>query len=66
MESFDLIVVGAGVVGLSTAWRAARAGARVLVLDKGATAYEASSRATGFAGFPGGTPGEAHLERDEA
>ena len=46
METFDLIVVGAGIVGLSTAWRARKAGAKVLVLDKGATAYEASSRAT--------------------
>lgn len=61
MEHYDLIVVGAGIVGLSTAYRARKAGARVLVLDKGATAYEASSRATGFAGFPGGTPGEAYL-----
>ncbi|MEI2806172.1 MULTISPECIES: NAD(P)/FAD-dependent oxidoreductase [Paracoccaceae] len=61
MQGYDLIIVGAGIVGLSTAWRAARSGARVLVLDKGSTAYEASSRATGFAGFPGGTPGEAHL-----
>lgn len=61
MENYDLIVVGAGIVGLSTAYRARKAGARVLVLDKGPTAYEASSRATGFAGYPGGTPGEASL-----
>lgn len=61
MDSFDIIVVGGGIVGLSTAWRSARAGARVLVLEKGPTAYEASSRATGFAGFPGGMPGEVHL-----
>lgn len=63
MEHYDLIVVGAGIVGLSTAYRARRAGARVLVLDKGPMAYEASSRATGFAGYPGGTPGEASLAR---
>jgi len=31
----DLIVVGAGVFGLSTAWEAARRGSRVLVLDRG-------------------------------
>jgi sarcosine oxidase, subunit beta len=60
-ETFDIVVVGAGIVGLSTAWRAAREGARVLVLDKGATAAEASSRATGFAGLPGGLPGESTL-----
>jgi sarcosine oxidase subunit beta len=62
-ESFDIVVVGAGIVGLSTAWRAAREGARVLVLDKGATAAEASSRATGFAGLPGGLEGESNLAR---
>jgi sarcosine oxidase, subunit beta len=62
-ETFDIVVVGAGIVGLSTAWRAAREGARVLVLDKGATAAEASSRATGFAGLPGGLEGESNLAR---
>lgn len=61
MESFDIIVVGAGIVGLSTAWRARKAGARVLVLDKGATAYEASSRATGFLSLRGETPDESRL-----
>jgi sarcosine oxidase subunit beta len=62
-ETFDLLIVGAGIVGLSTAWRAAREGAHVLVLDKGGTATEASSRATGFAGLPGGLPGESALAR---
>ena len=57
METFDLIVVGAGIVGLSTAWRARKAGARVLVLDKGATAYEASSRATGLLSLCGASRG---------
>lgn len=61
MRGYDLIVVGAGIVGLSTAWRAAKAGARVLVLDKGPTAYEASSRATGFLSLRGETPDESRL-----
>ena len=33
-RSYDAIVVGAGVIGLSCAWRAAQRGARVVVLDK--------------------------------
>jgi glycine oxidase len=33
-RSYDAIVVGAGAIGLSCAWRASRRGARVLVLDR--------------------------------
>ncbi|MFI5027672.1 MAG: glycine oxidase ThiO [Solirubrobacterales bacterium] len=32
--SFDAIIVGGGVIGLSCAWRAARLGARVVVLER--------------------------------
>ena len=34
MANWDLIVVGGGIVGASTAYHAARAGARVLVIDR--------------------------------
>lgn len=61
MPGYDLIVVGAGIVGLATGYYARKAGARVAVLDRGATAYEASSRATGFLSLRGETPEECPL-----
>ncbi len=33
MLEFDVIVAGAGVIGLSVAWRLAELGAKVVVLD---------------------------------
>jgi D-hydroxyproline dehydrogenase subunit beta len=45
---FDLLVVGAGVVGLATALAAARRGMRVLVIDGDAQANGASVRNFGF------------------
>ena len=44
-----VIVIGAGVTGLSAAWWLARSGVDVLVLDKGVVGYEASSRNGGGA-----------------
>lgn len=61
MQNYDVIVVGAGILGLATAYQARKAGAKVLVLDKGATAYEASSRATGYLSLRGETPEESPL-----
>jgi sarcosine oxidase subunit beta len=57
----DVVVVGAGIVGLATAYYAQKAGAQVVVLDRGAMAYEASSRATGFLSLRGETPEECPL-----
>jgi sarcosine oxidase subunit beta len=44
-----VIVIGAGVTGLSSAWWLARSGVDVLVLDKGVVGWEASSRNGGGA-----------------
>ncbi|OYW29053.1 MAG: FAD-dependent oxidoreductase [Caulobacter sp. 12-67-6] len=48
MPSHDLIIVGAGIVGLAHALAAARRGKRVLVLDRDAQANGASIRNFGF------------------
>ena len=61
MESADVVVIGAGVIGLSAGYWLAKAGARVIILDKGRTAWEASSRATGFLSLRGEQPLEAPL-----
>ena len=39
-----MVIIGAGVTGLSAAWWLAREGVDVIVLDKGVIGYEASSR----------------------
>ena len=44
----DVVVIGAGVIGICTALYAARAGLRVLVLEKGRVAAEQSSRNWGW------------------
>jgi FAD dependent oxidoreductase TIGR03364 len=45
---FDLAVVGAGILGLATAWAAVRQGLRVVVIDRDAQANGASVRNFGF------------------
>ena len=48
-----VIIAGAGIIGLSLAWRLAQRGARVTVLDRSAAAGEASWAAAGMLA-PGG------------
>jgi glycine oxidase len=47
-RSFDAIFVGGGAIGLSCAWRAARHGARVAVLDRGEPPAGATRVAAGM------------------
>jgi len=57
LDRHDLIVVGAGIVGLAHALHAARAGRRVLVLDRDAQANGASIRNFGFVTVTGQAAG---------
>jgi glycine oxidase len=47
-NGYDAIFVGAGVIGLSSAWRAARQGARVCVLERDRPAAGATGVAAGM------------------
>ena len=57
-RSFDLAVVGAGIVGLAHALAAARKGLSVVVLDREAEAIGASVRNFGFVTVTGQAAGE--------
>ena len=61
MRSADVVIVGGGVIGLSSGYWLAKAGAKVIVLEKGRVAWEASGRATGFLSLRGEQPLEAPL-----
>lgn len=61
MQNADVVIIGAGITGLSAAFWLAKAGAKVVVLDKGRVAAEASSRATGFLSLRGEQPMESPL-----
>jgi glycine/D-amino acid oxidase-like deaminating enzyme len=47
-EAVDVVIIGAGVIGISTAWFLAKAGVSVLVCEKGRVAGEQSSRNWGW------------------
>ena len=44
----DVVIIGGGVIGISTAWFLAKAGVSVLVCEKGRIAGEQSSRNWGW------------------
>ena len=59
---YDLIVVGAGIIGLATAWTARQRGLRVAVVERNARAIGASVRNFGFITVTGQRQGE-HWQR---
>jgi glycine/D-amino acid oxidase-like deaminating enzyme len=61
LESADVVIIGAGVIGLASGYWLAKAGAKVVILEKGRVAWEASGRATGFLSLRGEQPLEAPL-----
>lgn len=56
--TFDVVVVGAGIVGLAHAWTAARQGLRVLVIERDAACMGASVRDFGFITVSGQAAGD--------
>jgi glycine/D-amino acid oxidase-like deaminating enzyme len=54
MAAWDVVVIGAGIVGVATAYYLARAGVRCLVLERTGPAAEASGANAGFIGYAHG------------
>ena len=48
VKSWDAVIVGGGVIGLSLGWRLRREGLRILIIDKGEPGREASHAAGGM------------------
>ncbi|HLI70142.1 MAG TPA: glycine oxidase ThiO [Ktedonobacteraceae bacterium] len=62
-ETYDALIIGAGIAGCSTAYYLARDGLRVALLERGRLAGEASSAGAGML-TPGASADDA-LERDD-
>lgn len=57
----DIVIIGGGIVGVSTAWFLARQGVRVVLCDKGPIAGEQSSRNWGWVRQQGRDPRELQM-----
>lgn len=67
-EKYDLVIVGAGILGLSHAWHALRLGMRIAVVERDGFAVGASVRNFGHVGISmqsGDALRYAHIARDE-
>ena len=56
IDSAQVVIIGGGVTGLSSAWWLAKAGVDTIVIDKGIVGYEASSRNGGGVATRAGEP----------
>jgi thioredoxin reductase (NADPH) len=65
MHTYDLVIVGGGPTGLTTAIYAARENAKVLIVEKSATGGQASvtEKFDNYPGFPDGVGGAELAER---
>ncbi len=61
IDATDVVVIGSGSLGSSTAFHLARAGRQVVVLDKNDIASQTSPRAAGLSGQVRATPGMTRL-----
>jgi glycine/D-amino acid oxidase-like deaminating enzyme len=65
-DTTDVVVIGAGIIGVMTAWELAKSGLRVVVLEKGRVAGEQSSRNWGWIRSQGRDPAELPIMAEAA
>ena len=63
-SAVDCVLIGGGVIGVSTAWYLRKRGLSVLVLEKGRVAGEQSSRNWGWVRTTWRDPAEVPIARD--
>ncbi|GAB5487509.1 MAG: FAD-binding oxidoreductase [Parasphingorhabdus sp.] len=63
-DEVDVVIIGGGIIGISTAWHLLKAGKKVLVCEKGRIACEQSSRNWGWVRVTGRDPDEVPIALD--